>query len=242
MKLKHRISAALTALALIFTLTDSSALGGIFSAAARAFASFSDIEFDTNDTNGISQFCADAPKANELFYYYDLSDINQITSLGRNGYFSDFTMTWYDSNGDKVQSDKAGYNKEYSMKMVFKKNLNKVFPEVINIVYQDSEKKVCTVPTVIDDEQNTITATFYFSATIKPEPVSAVFEDGQYIQFVNHVSGMKYLCHTTKKSIIDSLPQTALIYSQDDEVTTTADIIWATKSGLGENDYTFEKT
>ena len=140
MKLKQRITAVFTALALIFTLTDASVLGSILNSAGSAFAvdkiPFSEITLESIPAD---------PVAGEPFWG------DSAIKTNREGAIRGKTVTWYldDGSDTDVTGKTAGYNKKYRVEIKFKIDTNNyTIDPAVKVFYMVDSSPVAMTTTV----------------------------------------------------------------------------------------------
>ena len=215
MKLKQRISAVLTALALIFTLTDPSALGSILNAAGSAFAA------DKIPVDGITLVSAPAsPVAGEPFW--GASSVTAKDELP----IREKTVTWYldDGSGTEVTGS-AGYNKKYRVQIKFRiDTTNYTISSGVGVFYYVGSSPVKMSTTVEDD---VIVAEMSFAATRLPRTNGIEFIASSTIPAgKTEITIDPLLCHSTEQQVLNALPANALIRTEDTDYSITAPITW----------------
>lgn len=220
MKLRQRISAALTALALIFTLTDASALGGLLNAAASAFAARIPVSEITLDKAPAS------PVAGEPFWGSSSVTTNKEVAI------LEKTVTWYLDDGMNTEvTGSAGYNKKYRVRIKFRVDTsNFELLSGINVFYYVGTVPM-TMTTTVEDDQFVI-AEMSFAPTRLPRTNSAEFVASSTIPAGSkEITISPLACHSTDQQILDVLPKTALINTEDTLYTLSSTITWKTATG-----------
>lgn len=223
MKLKQRIAAVVTAFALMFTLTDPSALGGIFNSAGSAFAA-------AVGSITLLQKPA-APVAGTAFWdassEYTKTD-NDLTT----GQILEKTVTWYLDGTDTVVTGNAGYNKKYRVEIKFRINTsNYNFSSDFSMQYHEGTS-LKDLDFVFEGDDWAV-AKMSFDATRMPNATKA-----EFIPTTTIPAGKQEItlspslaCHATDSDILRALPSTALIKTEDDTLNLNATITWKTSTG-----------
>lgn len=224
MKLKQRIAAVITAFALVFTLTDPSALGSILNSAGSAFAAVS------APSLVLLQKPA-SPVAGEAFWNAS-SEYTKTESDNSADLISERKVRWYyDGTTTPVTESVAGYNKTYRVEIEYRINVANYFiPSQFSIAYREGTKLVDMDFEVVNSEY--AVAKMSFDATRLPNATGA-----EFVQTTSIPSGATEItidplaCHSTDSDILRALPSTALIRTEDDNLNLNATITWKTSTG-----------
>lgn len=224
MKLKQRITAVFTALALIFTLTDASALGGILNASGSAFA-------DVAPVGAITLLQKPkAPVAGEPFWDASSEYVKTDNDLTP-GQILEKTVTWYlDGTTTPVTGD-AGYNKAYRVEIKYRLNkANYTFSPGFSMLYKEGTA-FKNIDFEIEDNEYAI-AKMSFPATRLARTKSAEFVQTTEIPLGStEITINPLACHSTEQQILNSLPSTAIIRTEDDTLSLSSTITWKTATG-----------
>ena len=229
MKLRQRISALVTAGALMFTLTDPSALGGMLNMAGTAFAA---------ETTTVSTIKADLswkitdPAAGQKFWDSSVVKVTDESVID-----SKITMVeWYDASDDSKAGTTAGYNKKYYVKIKFFLEGGCVADSTVRFQYylQKLGNDLQGVDTVIN--ANTVTATIRFDdPTSKPATTRAEFTADTSLGINPGLTNYKLNdvpCHKSHSEINNMLPKTATIFTEDEHYSINAPIYWTSDGNL----------
>ncbi len=238
MKLRKRIAAAFTALALMCTFTDPAALGGVFDAVGSAFAAYNDpytitsLQVDKSiplitDKVGENVLSADVFLVKEADYkveqgaqvkWYsgepDIDESTGVPDLGKN------TVT------------KFGYNTNYYAVVYYIKkgvyNVDPSQPPAVSYYIEGDEKVPKTAKTWIDSETGAIGALFDMGMTRKATMQEAKFADGtEGLSNGGKTVSVVFDSHIDTADIAPKLPKTATIYTEDESlVFTNCPISW----------------
>ncbi len=223
MKLKHRIAAAFTALALVFTLTDPSALGGILNAAGRAFAvaSVGSITLVQKPA---------APVAGEAFWG-DTSDYTKTDNDATTGQILERKVTWYLDGTNTVVTGNAGYNKKYRVEIKYRINKsNYAFSSDFSMQYHEGTA-LTDIDFVTEGGEYAI-AKMSFDATRMPNATKAEFvQTGTIPAGSTEITLDPQKCHATDADILRALPTTAVIRTEDENLNLNSLITWKTATG-----------
>lgn len=234
MKLRKRIAAALTALALMFTLTDPAALGGILSIAGTAFA---DIFAQFYLKTAIPMPVPEA-SASSLDNYFTPKD----------GPVSLSSVTWYlgspeyDSNGalkNKEAVTTFGYNKTYYAVAKYTTTGGNTPSSSVYLYYQkQGDPTTILAKTWVDS--TVVSALFDFSdyTTPKPKAMNAYFQDvsgatnGDDTVYYTNQNGKQFKAHTDISTIDSALPKSVKIKTQDSSLILNGSVTWLSKDGF----------
>ncbi len=208
MKLIQRFSAILTAVVMMFTVTDPAALGGIVNSAATAFAT---------DISALRlEKAPEQPKATKAFWDESAVAVEQYTTV-----FSK-EVKWFldkgtgDSGLEEV-SGTAGYNKTYRVQIKFTPNYGYSYPENTAVYYLGG-------PTENDQKHadrtwkdgDSIVAEFKFSPTELPSTTGVEFTPSSSINpNLTSIKIENVPCHTSQSDILAMFPKTANIFTKD---------------------------
>lgn len=240
MKLRKRIAAALTALALMFTLTDPAALGGVLNSVGSAYAS------EIKQLRIAEKL--PTPKATEKI---DNSAFNVADMIDN----SKTSVTWYegkptkDLNGsykipDTAYTSNFGYNKTYYAVVKYSPSTNNyASSQGIDFSYKLSitGETEYTITPWIEGSLICVLIDFSDYPTVKPKTEGAQFSatDTGYDSskkdevFFLEKNGHSIPSHTSISKIVsDYLPQNATITTQDPAISYKAPIVWTTQDGF----------
>ena len=259
MKLKHRISAALTALALIFTLFDSSALGSIINAAGRAFAGslgeLPHIEFNKG-------WKPEPPVPGDEGSFWTVNQNNTTLPDA----ISQVEVKWFcadDPNNLQPAGNKPQYNTVYKVEINFTVRtdnyeipLDKVLNDTFRVYYWESNQTYDFDVEITANSsgvyQNVI-ASMVFDRTVLPKPTFAEFNDtdmgvigGDTLEKGKVTSFRK---GTSKQAIAAALPKYAVIHTEDYVINSIqsiyeingVEINWLVKNNDGTYSFNYKK-
>ncbi len=223
MKLKQRIAAVLTACALMFTLTDPSALGGILNSAGTASAAA---------VGSITLLQKPGAPTAGMAFWDATSEYTKTDNDTTTGQILERTVTWYLDGTDTVVTGNAGYNKKYRVEIRFRINKsNYTFSQDFSMQYHEG-----TSLKDIDFElegDDWAVAKMSFDATRMPNATGA-----EFIATTTIPAGSKEFtlspslaCHATDSDILRALPSTAIIRTEDDSLNLNSTITWKTSTG-----------
>lgn len=222
MKLIQRLSAFMTAVVMMFTITDPAALGGIVNSAAKAFAV---------DISALMLLdVPEQPKATGAFWNETAVTVDQEHTV-----FSK-EVNWFLDNGTgdsglQEVSGVAGYNKTYRVQIKFTPNYGYSYPENTAVYYLGG-------PTGNDQkhasrkwkEGDSIVAEFKFSPNELPSTTGVEFTPSSSMNpNLTSVKITDVPCHSSQTDILAMLPQTANIFTKDPTYTIKdVEIHWLT--------------
>ena len=239
MKLRQRISALVTAGALMFTFTDPAALGGMLNMSGTAFAAEST---KVNNIKGSQSWKLTDPVAGQQFWGSEVVKVSDESIVN----LSKTLVTWYNSADDTPAGTDAGYNKTYYVKIKFFLAENCVADSSIRFQYylQKTGSELKGVDMEIDG--NTATATIRFDdPTAKPATTRAEFMADTSLGINPGMTNYKrndIPCHTTHSEINNMLPKTATIFTEDEQYTINAPIYWTSDGNLDITEGSYNST
>ena len=222
MKLRKRIAAAFTALALMCTFTDPAALGGAFNAVGSAFAANSDITM-----LGLS---SQLPKINDLANQGTLS--SSCFNTGTEYVSDNPQVDWFEgtpsydsSSGDPIVPDqgqritKFGFNKSYYAVAYYTPiNGYTANPDKeisFQYFFEGETGNKLYAPTWVNSATNTICALFDMGMTRKADANDAKFVGIDGLSSDGHTVSITIPSHSDLDYIFNQLPKTATIYTED---------------------------
>lgn len=226
MKIRNKIAAAFTAAALMFTMTDPAALGGMLNAASTAFA------IDVTNITIARDSRLKAPVAGQELWgasAVKVTDTDQIES-------SNTVVEWYiddgSANGIKVtengNSGIAGYNKKYfaKIKFVLAGGYEHSGSVKINYYTESSGANAVTVSATFEDRY-VVAKVPFDSRTALPNATEAVFPVSTTESGTSNRTTREYEVYTNRNEILAKLPEKANVLTQDpDAPVTGVNITW----------------
>lgn len=222
MKLKKKITAAFAAFAMMFTLTDPAALGSVLNSSGIAFAKAAIGDLELKST-------LQQPVAGESFWGVNAAETNQSQ------YILETNVNWY-LDGDPTNTPvttNAGYNKRYRVEIKYRINTsNYSIPASGVTVYYPQGTNLVPMTTRVEGDEFVI-AEHTFAATRLPNTTGVEFEATASIPA--HYSEITLdpspAAHTTNAQLLGMLPTTALITTEDADLTLRNTITWKTSTG-----------
>ncbi len=203
MKLIQRFSAILTAVVMMFTLTDFSLLGNILNLSGRAAA------FPVNSLVLITKPAA--PVGGKEFWNDDRTESDETSDL-----ILERHVRWYldDGSTEPVSYTLAGYNKKYRVEIEFRINsANYEITENFSIGYREGSG-IKSLP--VEVKGDFVIARMSFGRTDFPPIDSVEFMHTDKIKPGQiEVSVTDVPCHSTHSQIEKLLPEYAIIYTKD---------------------------
>lgn len=207
MKIRNKIVAAFTAAALMFTMTDPAALGGMLNAASTAFAAMTVDRIVIKSSNILKAPVADSP-------FWGASDIavTDDTQLS----MADTVVEWYLENGTPVSETTyptiADYNKKYYVKIKFRPAIGYTAGSNVSVYYYTEKSGTNAESVQATFEGDLIVATIHFdSLTSLPDADQAVFPVSATTDGTSNRTTIDMPVYSNRNNILDALPKFAKI-------------------------------
>ncbi len=207
MKIRNKIAAAFTAAALMFTMTDPAALGGMLNAASTAFAAMTVDRIVIKSSNILKAPVADSP-------FWGASDIavTDDTQLS----MADTVVEWYLENGTPVSETTyptiADYNKKYYVKIKFRPAIGYTAGSNVSVYYYTEKSGTNAESVQATFEGDLIVATIHFdSLTSLPDADQAVFPVSATTDGTSNRTTIDMPVYSNRNNILDALPKFAKI-------------------------------
>lgn len=202
MKIRNKIAAALTAAALMFTMTDPAALGGMLNAASTAFAAVPVSQIELLSSKPLSSPVADQP----------LWDSSAVSVNGSQVDSSEIKVEWYRENGTLETSGVADYNEKYYVKLKFVLARGYEAGSSVTLYYYTVEDGASAQSVTMENDGDYLVATINFkSRTGLPNADQAVFPASATSDGTSNRTTINMPVYSNKNNIIDALPKYAKI-------------------------------
>ncbi len=230
MKIRTKLAAAFTAAALMFTMTDPAALGGVLNAASTAYAKVPLSMIELKESNPLSSPVADQP----------LWDSSAVKVNG--DYINSVEVEWYRENGTLETSGIADYNEKYSVKLKFAPDGKYEPGSSPTLYYYTVENGASTQSTALSVDGDYLVATITFKTrTGLPKADQAVFPVSASTDGTSNRTAIELEVYSTKNKVLTSLPIYAKILtgtsSHRGEPVENVPITWTNSAG----NFIFEK-
>ena len=197
MKIRNKIAAAFTAAALMFTMTDPAALGGMLNAASTAFAAIPVSQIELSSSKPLS-----SPVADQALW-----DSSAISVNGSQVSSGDTRVEWYREDGTQETGGVADYNEKYYVTLKFRLAQGYEAASSVTLYYYTVEDGATAQNVAMVKDGDYLTGTIYFkSRTGLPNAEQAVFPSA-----TTNRTGIDMPVYSNKNNILDKLPKYATI-------------------------------
>lgn len=230
MKIRNKIAAAFTAAALMFTMTDPAALGGMLNAASTAFAAVPVSMIELKQSNPLS-----SPEADQALW-----DSSAVKVNGE--YVAETKVEWYREDGTQETSGIADYNEKYSVKIKLLLARGYEAGSSVTMYYYTVEDGASTQSVAMTVDGDYLVATINFkSRTGLPNADQAVFPVSATTDGTSNRTSIELPVYSNKNNIISALPKYARILtgtsSHRGDPIDNVSITWTNSAG----NFIFEK-
>lgn len=232
MKIRNKIAAAFTAAALMFTMTDPAALGGMLNAASTAFAAVPVSQIELSSSKPLS-----SPVADQALW-----DSSAISVNGSQVSSGDTRVEWYREDGTQETGGVADYNEKYYVTLKFRLAQGYEAASSVTFYYYTVEDGATAQSVAMVKDGDYLTGTIYFkSRTGLPNAEQAVFPASATTDGTSNRTTINMAVYSNKNNIIDALPKYAKILtgtsSHRGDAIENVPITWTNSAG----NFIFEK-
>lgn len=202
MKIRNKIAAAFTAAALMFTMTDPAAIGGMLNAASTAFAAVPVSQIELSSSKPLS-----SPVADQALWDSGAFSVNgsQVSS-------GDTKVEWYREDGTRETGGIADYNEKYYVILKFRLAQGYEAASSVTLYYYTVEDGATAQSVAMVKDGDYLCGTIYFnSRTGLPNAEQAVFPVSATTDGTSNRTTINLPVYSNRNNIIAALPKYAKI-------------------------------